>query len=110
MVGTSGQEVKGDRNFRQKLLDRKLSVTGSLGRKILHRNLKTVTLGQAHRTGIWDRDFTIGTTGILLQVYYRNFRTGTLNDKNVKQQFEDRTLIKKPKGGSWKKRKFRTGT
>ncbi len=54
-----------------------------------------MTLGQAHRTGIWDRYFTIGTTGILLQVYYRNFRTGTLNDKNVKQQFEDRTLIKK---------------
>jgi hypothetical protein len=28
----SGQEVKGDRNFRQELLDMKLRVTGSLGR------------------------------------------------------------------------------
>jgi hypothetical protein len=31
-AGTSGQEVKGDRNFRQELLDMKLRVTVTLGR------------------------------------------------------------------------------
>jgi len=52
-----------------------------------------------------------GTSGQKLQD--RNFRTGTLDNKNVRQPFQDRTLIKKLKGGSRKRTKeifIRTGS
>jgi hypothetical protein len=40
VTGTLGQEVQGDRNFRQKLLDRKLRVTGTLGQELLDRKFR----------------------------------------------------------------------